>query len=107
MATMRKTKINHFVFCIGIKWGLNGFFPFLQESYPPPFEKHRPIMIKDIETIIREALSQYEKGKEAHGDLDLSIDKRDFTLEAEKELLDCINYCAFQILRLRRLRTEN
>ena len=64
------------------------------------------IKSEDIKVIIREALTRYEKGKEDHGDLDLSIDKRDFTLEAEKELLDCINYCAFQILRLRRLRTE-
>ena len=62
---------------------------------------------KDIEIVIREALSRYKEGKQEHGELDLSIDKRDFTLEAEKELLDCINYCVFQILKLRRLRTEN
>ena len=59
---------------------------------------------QDIELIIKEALKRYEKVKEDHGDLNLSIDKRDFIHEAEQELLDCINYCAFQILRLRRLR---
>jgi hypothetical protein len=62
---------------------------------------------KDIEIVIKEALSQYEKGRQEHGELDLSTDKRDFLREAEKELLDCINYCVFQILKLRRLRTEN
>ena len=61
---------------------------------------------KDIEAIIRETLTRYEKGKEEHGDLDLSTDQRDFIHEAEKELLDCINYCVFQVLRLRGLRTE-
>ncbi len=55
----------------------------------------------NIETIIREALKRYEEGKQEHGSLDLSTDKRDFIHEAEQELLDCINYCVFQILRLR------
>lgn len=56
---------------------------------------------KDIEAIIRDALSRYDAGKAEHGELDLSTDKRDFIQEAEQELLDCINYCVFQILRLR------
>ncbi len=56
---------------------------------------------QDIETIIREALKRYEEGRQEHGDLDLSTDKRDFIHEAEQELLDCINYCVFQILRLK------
>jgi hypothetical protein len=59
---------------------------------------HKP---QDIETIIREALDRYDTGRLKHGDLDLSRDKRDFIQEAEQELLDCINYCVFQILRLR------
>lgn len=56
---------------------------------------------KDIEIIIREALTRYETGRIEHGHLDLSTDKRDFISEAEQELLDCINYCVFQVLRLR------
>lgn len=56
---------------------------------------------KNIEAIIREALKRYEEGRQEHGELDLSRDKRDFVYEAEQELLDCINYCVFQILRLR------
>lgn len=59
---------------------------------------------EDIEGIIREAITRHEAGKAKYGELDLSSDKRDFIGEAEKELLDCINYCVFQILKLRRLR---
>lgn len=62
---------------------------------------------KDIEIVIREALSQYDKGRQEHGELDLAADQRDFLSEAEKELIDCINYCAFQILKLRSLRIKN
>jgi hypothetical protein len=58
----------------------------------------------DIEGIIREALKRYEQGRLEHGQLDLSTDKRDFISEAEQELLDCINYCVFQILILRRIK---
>jgi hypothetical protein len=57
---------------------------------------------EDIERIIREALKRYDAGRIEHGDLDFSTDQRDFVHEAEQELLDCINYCAFQVLRLRR-----
>lgn len=60
---------------------------------------------QDIKTVIREALGRYEAGRLKHGQLDLSGDKRDFLHEAEQELMDCINYCVFQILKLRRLRT--
>ena len=56
---------------------------------------------KDIEAVIREALNRYGRGRLEHGQLDLSRDKRDFLKEAEQELLDCINYCVFQILKLR------
>jgi hypothetical protein len=59
---------------------------------------------ENIESIIREALNRHKIGRLKYRDLDLSTDKRDFINEAEKELLDCINYCVFQILRLRRLR---
>lgn len=55
----------------------------------------------NIEAVIREALTRYEKGRLLHGQLDISQDRRDFISEAEQELLDCINYCVFQILRLR------
>ena len=59
------------------------------------------------ESIIREALSKYEQGKIEYGEIDLATDKRDFIDEAEKELLDCINYCVFQILKLRKLREND
>ena len=74
--------------------------------HTPPQAMDIVIKSEDIEKVIREALTRYEKGKEDHGDLDLRNDKRDFIHEAEKELLDCINYCAFQILKLRSLRTK-
>lgn len=56
-------------------------------------------MIKpeDIEGVIREALNRYDDGRLTHGELDLDTDKRDFINEAEQELLDCINYCVFQM----------
>lgn len=57
-----------------------------------------------MEAVIREALKRYEAGRKEHGQLDLDADKRDFISEAEQELLDCINYCVFQDLRLRRLK---
>jgi len=60
-----------------------------------------------LKGVIREALQRYETGRIEHGDLDLSTDKRNFIEEAEQELLDCINYCAFQILRLRRRGTTS
>lgn len=59
---------------------------------------------EDIELVIREALSKYDKGRLKYGQLDLSGDQKDFIHEAEQELLDCINYCVFQILRLRGIR---
>lgn len=54
-----------------------------------------------IEAVIKEALNRYNTGRLKYGNLDLSRDQRDFIHEAEQELLDCINYCVFQILRLR------
>jgi len=58
-----------------------------------------------IEAVIKEALNRYESGRRKYGELDLSRDDRDFINEAEQELLDCINYCVFQILRLRGIKT--
>ena len=58
-----------------------------------------------IEAVIKEALNRYESGRRKYGELDLSGDNRDFLKEAEQELLDCINYCVFQILRLRGIKT--
>lgn len=54
-----------------------------------------------IEAVIKEAIEKYNRGRLKYGSLDLSKDNRDFIQEAEQELLDCINYCVFQILRLR------
>lgn len=65
----------------------------------------KPILKPDtIEEVIREALNKYEAGGAKHGPLALETDSRDFLKEAAAELLDCINYCVFQILRLRGLR---
>lgn len=61
-------------------------------------------METQIEGIIKEALNKHQAGKAKYGELDISTDKRDFIHEAEQELLDCINYCVFQIVRLRALR---
>lgn len=58
---------------------------------------------EDIEAVIRQALAKYEAGRKAYGQLDLATDSRDYLYEAEAELLDCINYCCFQIIRLRSL----
>lgn len=58
----------------------------------------------DIEAVIRQALAKYEKGRLELGQLDLSKDKRDFVNEAIDELTDCINYCVFQIIKLRGIR---
>jgi len=59
---------------------------------------------EQIETVIEEALSRYTGARAKYGPLDLDTDRRDFLVEAEEELLDCINYCVFQILKLRRMR---
>lgn len=60
--------------------------------------------VEDIRQVIEKALKRYEAGRKEHGQLDLSTDSRDFISEAEQELLDCINYCVFQIMRLRRIK---
>lgn len=54
-----------------------------------------------IEAVIKEALLKYDIGRAKYGPLSLYTDGLDFLQEAEAELLDCINYCVFQILRLR------
>ena len=73
-----------------------------------PLERNGDILMrpsdKDIEKVIAEALDRYEAGRLEHGQLDLARDNRDYIEEAIQELLDCINYSVFQILRLRRLR---
>ena len=58
-----------------------------------------------IERAIEEALKRHDTGRLKYGNLDLPGDWRDFIHEAEQELLDCINYCVFQILRLRGIKT--
>jgi len=62
------------------------------------------IRTEDIARVINEALSRYKAGRREYGQLDLTVDKRDFIREAEQELLDCINYCVFQIIKLRSVR---
>jgi len=58
-----------------------------------------------LKGVIKEALERYKEGRNEYGSLDLSTDKRDFLQEAQEELLGAINYCAFEILKLRRIKT--
>lgn len=57
-----------------------------------------------IEAVIMEALSRYDNGRRKYGPLSLDTDGRDFLRETEEELLDAINYLAFEIIRLRSLK---
>ena len=66
--------------------------------------KKPELKTRGLKGVIREALQRYEAGRIEHGNLNLSTDNRDFVHEAEQELLDCINYCAFQISKLRRIK---
>lgn len=72
----------------------------------PPMARHKCMrpQAHDIEAVIRQALQKYEKGREELGQLDLSTDSRNFIDEAIEELIDCTNYCVFQIIRLRSIR---
>lgn len=67
-------------------------------------EAKREVSPGEINGVIREALTRYEGARKKYGPMDPSSDGRDFLMEAEEELLDCINYCVFQIIRLRRLK---
>jgi hypothetical protein len=58
-----------------------------------------------LKGVIKEALQRYEDGRNEHGNLALSTDKRNFLDEAIEEMLDAINYLCFQILKLRRIKT--
>lgn len=57
----------------------------------------------DIAAIIQASLDRYDSGRVEHGQLDLATDSRDFRAEAIEELQDCINYCVFQIIKLKGL----
>jgi len=61
------------------------------------------ITSEDVNAVIIEALSRHRGGSKKYGDLDLVMDGRDFYQEAVEELLDCINYQVYQVLRLRAL----
>ena len=60
----------------------------------------------DLQGIFQEALTKYQKGEEKHGPFDPSTDTRELLREAESELLDCINYVAMHILKLRTIREK-
>ena len=60
------------------------------------------VRTEDIKLIIIDALKKYQAGRAKYGELNLATDKRDFTKEAIEELLDCINYCCFAIVKLRK-----
>jgi len=44
---------------------------YIIDPHCPPQAMNIVIKTEDIEKVIREALTRYEKGKEVHGDLDL------------------------------------
>lgn len=60
----------------------------------------------DIRAVIESALSKYNEGHKRYGQLDLSMDKRNFIDESIEELIDAINYLCFQIIRLRSINAK-
>jgi len=62
----------------------------------------------EIDTLVRgvlnDALTKYTEGEKKYGELNIMKDPRNFLKEAEEELLDTMVYCAFEIIRIRRLK---
>jgi len=54
-----------------------------------------------MQSIFNEAFRRAEIGRRVYGKYNPITDTRDMKKEAEEELLDCINYCVFQIIKLR------
>lgn len=63
--------------------------------------------MSDIDAKVRgvfdDAHARYMKAEQSYGALDIGTDPRDFLKEAEEELLDLINYAAFEIMKIRAL----
>jgi len=66
--------------------------------------------MSEIDTLVRgvldDALTKYTEGEKEYGRLDVIRDPRNFLKEAEEELLDTMVYCAFEIVRIRRVDAE-
>ena len=58
----------------------------------------------EVEEVLDAAFKKYTVGIPKYGGLNLS--GRDFFEEAEQELLDAINYLAFEVIRIRRRRNK-
>jgi len=58
---------------------------------------------KKVCGIFDDALQKYREGEKKYGELDIMKDPRNFLAEAEAELLDMMNYVAFEILRIRKV----
>ena len=55
-----------------------------------------------IEAVIREPLTKHDNGRAKYGPL-ASIRTDGIFSKRQRPSLDCINYCVFQILRLRQI----
>ena len=60
-------------------------------------------MDREVRSIFDDALQKYHEGEKKYGELDIMKDPRNFLAEAEAELLDTMNYLAFEIIRIRRV----
>ena len=54
-----------------------------------------------LREIFEAALEKFRVGEQKHGPFDPATDPRDLLVEAEREILDAINYLAMHLLKLR------
>ena len=65
-----------------------------------------PELEQEFECILEYAKEKFRSGAEKHGIFDPATDIVDRLKEAETELIDCINYCLMQIVKLKRIRNK-
>lgn len=73
---------------------------------PKSFDEELKDTQEDIQKVINKALKRSTIGRRLFGAYKPKADTRNMYEEAEQELLDCINYCVFQIIKLRSLNRE-
>lgn len=73
---------------------------------PKSFDEELKDTQEDIQKVINKALKRSTIGRRLFGAYKPKVDTRNMYEEAEQELLDCINYCVFQIIKLRSLNRE-
>ncbi len=61
---------------------------------------------KKVCGVFDDALQKYREGEKKYGELEIMKDPRNFLAEAEAELLDMMNYVAFEILRIRKVNAQ-